>query len=89
MNANPNQVAPLLGEQARAYVSVPAGYAAAERTRRQLLDVIDQQGAAIEQQQDRIDLLERLLAPPGKRAMARLQPSPWWVRLARRCGWAG
>jgi hypothetical protein len=41
------------------------------------------QARLIEAQQQRIDLLERLLAPPGPRAWARLRRSPWHVRLLR------
>ena len=43
----------------------------------------------IDAQADRIELLERMLSPPGRRGLARLLRSPWWLRLARRLGMAG
>ena len=41
------------------------------------------QARSIRLQAERIELLERLTTPPGKRGLARLQPSPWWRRACR------
>ena len=45
--------------------------------------------AVIQQQAERIVLLEQMLAPPGPRGMARLRRSSWYVRIARRLGLVG
>ena len=60
-----------------------------ERENRALRDQVERQARLIDAQTDRIELLERLLEPPGWRGQARLRRSPWWLRLARRVGLAG
>ena len=50
---------------------------------------IERQQQVIRQQADRIDLLEHALAPPGRRARARLWRSPWYVRIGRALGLVG
>ncbi len=67
----------------------PPPYTDAERQSLALRDQVARQARLIDAQADRIELLEQMLDPPGRRGRARLRRSAWWWRLARRIGVAG